>query len=115
MAQVDLGLMQKLELVGGESRVFFTVCAHIPDHGGCDAFITPAEIAEEMGVSQPYIFQILKVLKDRRIIWKVRNGRYHVSAWLVYNGDYDSWNSEADIDPEPVWARGVNVTTGEMK
>lgn len=115
VALIDFELMAKLEMTGGETRLFWTVCSHIPNRGGSEAFTTAAELASEMGVSQQYVSQVLKTLSERHIIWKLRTGKYRVSAWLTYNGDFDAFNAEAENDPEPIWVRGVDAKTGEIK
>lgn len=111
---VDIGLMTRLELSSLEHRVLMAVMAAVPEKGGADAFCTMREIAGAVGSPQPSVWRTMDVLQDRRILRKVRNGRWHVNAWLMFNGDFDSWNAEADLDPEPIWVRNVNSETGEI-
>lgn len=115
VSMIDVGVMERLELSGGESRVFYCVLAHIPEKGGADAFVLAEEIAQRLGVSTSYVSKILRDLRDRRIVTKIRNGKYHVNTWLAYNGDFDSWNAEAENEPEPIWVRGADVKTGEIR
>lgn len=115
MSLVDIGLMTRLELTGVESRVLFAIMGAVPEKGGADAFTTQQEIAETLGIPQSNVGRAIKTLKDRRLVWRLRNGRWHVNTWLAYNGDFDSWNQEAEHDPEPIWVRGVNPETGEIR
>jgi hypothetical protein len=115
VSMVDVGVMRRLELIGGESRVLYALMAHVPEKGGAEAFATLQQIADELEVSGPYVAQIMKTLRARRIVRTVRQGVHHINTWLAYNGDFDSWNTEAENEPEPVWQRGVDPHTGEMK
>lgn len=112
---VDIGLMNRLELSGLETRVLFAVMSFVPEKGGADAFCTQREVAEKMGVPQQSVARAMNVLQERRLIAKIRNGRWHVNTWLMYNGDFDSWNAEAEQDPEPIWMKGVDGETGEVR
>lgn len=112
---VDMDVMVKLELTGLDYRVLFGLMSFIPEKGGCDAYCTQRELADKLGIHQPTVSKILKQFQERYIATRVRSGRWHVNAWIVYNGDFDSWNMEAEIDPEPIWVRDVNTTTGEVR
>jgi hypothetical protein len=114
---IDLGLMSRLDLNGSEWRVLSTVMACVPEKGGSEAFCTLQEIADRHEIPLSSVSRAMKSLRDRRIIMKNdrRIGRWHVNAWLMYNGDFDSWNVEAEQDPEPIWSRGVDAMTGEIK
>lgn len=115
VSMVDVGMMQRLELTGGESRVLFALLARVPERGGAEAFAVVDDMARELDVSGSYVSKILRDLRERNVVMKVRNGKYHVNTWLAYNGDFDSWNAEVDDDPEPIWSRGVDVATGEIR
>lgn len=110
----DVGLMNRLEISGLEYRVLLAIMAAVPEKGGADAFCTQKEIADRLGVAQQSVARAMNTLQERRIIMRIRNGRWHVNTWLMYNGDFDSWNAEAEEDPEPIWVRGVNPETGEV-
>lgn len=114
MSLIDLGLMNQLELSGLEYRVLYAVMSFVPPRGGADAFCTQKELATRLGVAQQSVARAMSTLQDRRIVRRVRNGRWHVNTWLMYNGDFDSWDAEAEDDPEPIWTRGVNPETGEV-
>lgn len=116
VAMADLGNLTKLELSGLEYRVLFAVMRAVPEKGGRTAFVTMEEIAEQIGSTTPSVSRAIKSLRERNIVWRPdsRIGRLNVSAWLMYNGDFDSWNMEAEKDPEPLWTRGVNTKTGEV-
>jgi DNA-binding transcriptional ArsR family regulator len=113
---VDIGMMTRLELSGQEYRVLIAVIMHIPEKGGSDAFCTMQEIADTLGIAHQSVSRTMKSLRDRNIIIRRSSkiGRWHVNAWLAFNGDFDSWNAEAESDPEPIWVRGVNSETGEV-
>jgi hypothetical protein len=111
---LDIDVIVRLGLNGGETRILFAVMAHVPEKGGCDSFVTGKKIAEELGVSQQYVAGILRTLRERHIAWSTGYGQMHVNAWIMYNGDFDSWNAEAEEDPEPIWG-GVDPTTGEIR
>lgn len=112
---VDTGVMSRLELSGGESRVLYALMAHVPEKGGAEAHCTLQEIADELEVSGPYVAKIMKALRARRIVTTLRTGKHHVNTWLAYNGDFDSWNAEAENEAEPVWQRNVDPETGEVR
>lgn len=112
---IDYTLLARLEMTGLESRILAAVMAHVPEKGGREAYCTMQEIADYLGVKQTSVSRAMKGLKDRRILWLVKQGKWRVNAWLTYNGDFDSWSAEAENDPEPVWVRGANPETGEVK
>lgn len=115
VALTDMGLLAKLELTGLEMRVLIAVMANVPEKGGADAFCTQAEVAKTLGVMQPSVTRAMRELQARRVVWPIGRGRWHVNTWLMFNGDFESWGAEAERDPEPVWVRGVDAGTGEMK
>ena len=112
---IDLGLMSRLEISGNEFRILAAVMAHVPEKGGADAFCTMQDIADELNLAASSVNRTMQSLQRRRILTKIRQGKWHVNTWLMYNGDFDSWNAEADDEPEPIWMRGVDATTGEIK
>lgn len=115
MSLTDNTLMARLELSGLEYRVLMAIMSHVPEKGGADAFCTVQEIADQLVIAKTSAGRAFRVLADRRIIMKIRDGRWHVNTWLMFNGDFDSWNAEVDQDPEPIWMRGVDAETGEIK
>lgn len=115
VALTDVTLLAKLELTGLEMRLLIAVMSHVPEKGGADAFCTQAELAAQLGVLQPSVTRAMKELQARQIVVSAGRGRWHVNTWLMYNGDFDSWNAEAEQDAEPIWVRGADVTTGEIR
>lgn len=115
MGLVDYDVMTRLELTGSEYRVLFAVLRAIPEKGGNVAYITQREIAAQFGIRSSNVAKTMTALRKRHILWPLRQqGRWQVNAWIAYNGDFDSWNSDADTDPEPIWMRGVDAETGEV-
>lgn len=114
MGLVDLGLLKKLDLSALEYRVLFCVMDAIPEKGGIRAFVTNAEVAEMIGSTGPSVSRTLVSLRDRRIITREGTGRLVVSPWIMYNGDFDSWDAETKDFEEPIWAR-ADLKTGEVK
>ncbi len=116
VAMIDLDCVKRLELSGLEYAVLFAVMAGVPEKGGRVAFVTVGEIAEAAHSTTPSVSRALKSMAERNIIWRPdnRTGRLAVSAWLMFNGDFDSWAVEVEMDPEPVWTRGANLATGEV-
>jgi DNA-binding transcriptional ArsR family regulator len=117
VAMIDLTAMNRLELSGGEYRVLLAIMSHVPEKGGADAKCTLQEIASEIGMALSSVSRSAKMLRERNVLLKRdrRQGRWRVSSWLMYNGDFDSWNAEVEKDPEPVWVRDVDLTTGEIQ
>lgn len=117
VALLDLNNMARLELSGLEHRILIAIMAAVPEKGGTGAFITGTEIAEKVNSTQPAVSRALRSLRDRRVILKPdgRVGRYQVNAWLMYNGDFESWAAETENTPEPIWAKNVNLSTGEIE
>lgn len=115
VAMLDLDIIIRLELTGSEHRVLFGLASHIPERGGTEARTSTTELAGELGISQQYVAKVLKDLKDRRIVRCQRQMVYEISPWLLYNGDFASWNMDAETWPEPVWRRdGADLATGVL-
>lgn len=115
MGLVDYDVMTRLELTGAEYRILFEVLRAIPEKGGAVAFITQQEIADRLHIAPPNVSKVMSALRKRHIIWPLRQrGRWQVNSWIAYNGDFDSWNMDAESDPEPIWVRNVNTDTGEV-
>lgn len=117
VALLDLNNMARLELSGLEHRILIAIMSAVPEKGGTVAFITGTEIAEKVGSTQPAVSRALRSLRERRVILKpdARVGRYQVNAHLMYNGDFESWAAEADVTPEPIWTKNVDLSTGEVQ
>jgi hypothetical protein len=115
VSMVDVGVLTRLQLTGLESRVLWMIVKHVPEKGGNEARCTLAEIADETGIAGPNVSRIMKTLRDRRLLHTERQGVHHVSPWLAWSGDFDSWNAEAEKWPEPIWERGLDTETGEVK
>lgn len=115
VAMVDFDVLTRLELTGSEMRVLNALVRHIPERGGTEARTWTSELAEEMGVSQQFISRTIKPLRDRRIVRTPARNVFEITPWLLYNGDFSSWNAEAEEWPEPIWRRdGADVYTGEV-
>jgi hypothetical protein len=113
---VDYDVMTRLELTGAEYRILFEVLRAIPEKGGNIAFVTQQEIADRLNIAPPNVSKVMSALRKRHIVWPLKQrGRWQVNAWVAYNGDFDSWNSDAEVDPEPIWVRGVDPETGEVR
>lgn len=109
---IDLEMVGKLQLTGLEYRTLIGLMSFVPEKGGVEAFCTQQELADKLGIHQPTVARVLKAFQERNIAFRVRQGKWRVSPWLMYNGDFDSWNAEAVDAPEPVWVRGVDLATG---
>jgi hypothetical protein len=115
---MDVGLMSQLELNGTEHRVLMAVMASVPERGGADARCSLTDIATSLGIAVSSVSRAMKELRDRNIVLKTSNriGHYRVNTWLAYNGDFDSWATEVEKDPEPKWRRdGTHPGTGEVE
>lgn len=117
VALLDLTNLNRLDLSALEYRVLFAMMEAVPEKGGRDAFITLREVAEKVGSTNPSVSRCVKDLRERNILFKRDGhvGRYSINAWLMFNGDFDSWSSEASEDAEPIWVRGADTATGEVK
>ena len=111
----DIDMMAKLELTGAEWRVLHCLMAFIQEKGGVEARVSVRELSERVGIAEPNVSRMFKLLRERRIILTHRIGVHEVNPWLAYNGDFDSWSTETEKWDEPIWSRGVDVKTGEMK
>jgi hypothetical protein len=114
VSQVDVDNMFRLEMTGSEMRVLLCLMRHVAEKGGTESRCSIAEIAAETDMRGPNVSRIMRDLRERRIVNTVRQGYHDISPWLVYSGDYESWNAEASQWPEPTWVRGVNTDTGEV-
>jgi len=112
---VDIGVLTRLELSGLESRVLWMIVKHVPEKGGNEARVSLAEVAHKTGIHAANVSKITKVLRDRHLLHTERPGVHHINPWLSWSGDFDSWNAEADKWPEPIWQRGVDKDTGEIR
>jgi DNA-binding FadR family transcriptional regulator len=72
------------------------------------------QLAEELGVTRPFVSRILKTLRDRRIIETVRLGQHKVNPWIVWNGVMDDWVDDSEGYQEPIYSRSVDPLTGEV-
>ena len=111
---IDFNFMTKLELTQYQMKILYAVMSFVPPKGGRLAYCTQADIARKTGIHRVDVAKNLQVLRDRNIIVNKTSGQWLVSAWLMYNGDYDSWAMECDEDQEPIWTKNVNPTTGEV-
>lgn len=112
---LDVGVLNRLDLSALEYKVLFALMQFVPEKGGTEARVSIAEIAETVGVLAPSVSRIMRDLRDRRIVRTPRNGVHEVNPWITYSGDFDSWNAETENWPEPIWLRGVDSGTGEVK
>lgn len=112
---VDVGILTRLELSGLESRVLWMIARHIPEKGGNEARVALAEVADKTGIHPSDVSKIVRTLRARHLLRTVRRGVHEVSPWLLWSGDFDSWNAEADKWPEPTWVRGADPDTGEVR
>lgn len=112
---IDFLNMERLELSTLEQRVVYSIMAQVPPLGGRLAYCTMQDIAERLETRQPSIARAMKGLKDRRIVWSERQGRWLVNAWLMFNGSFDDWGAAMEQDPEPIWSRNVDPETGEVR
>lgn len=115
VSQVDVGVLTKLELIGLEHRVLWMVVKHVPERGGNESRVSQAEVADKTGIDPGTVSKIMKALRARHLLHTERPGVHLISPWLCWSGDYDSWNAEAEKWPEPVWVRGADSETGEVK
>ena len=114
MSLVDIGVLNRIDLSGLEYKVLFAMLQRVPEKGGIEARVSVAEIANAIGVHPQSVSRVLKDLRGRHIVRTERVGVHQINPWIAYNGDFDSWNSESDGWPEPIWMR-VDTETGEVK
>lgn len=113
---IDYDVMTRLELTGSEYRVLFETLRAIPEKSGSIAYITQAEIANRLNIKQPSVAKVMSDLRKRHILWPLpQQGRWQINSWIAYNGDFTSWNADAEQDPEPIWLRNVDTSTGEVR
>lgn len=112
---LDVDVISRLEMTGSEMRVLFALMRHVAEKGGTESRCTIAEVADEIGMKAPNVSRIMKDLRDRHVVRTIRLGYHEITPWLAYSGDFDSWNAETNLWPEPIWVRGVNPETGEVK
>lgn len=115
VSMVDLDVITRVELTGAEHRVLFNIAARIPQKGGVEARVSVNEIAAGCEMKPQNVSKIMKDLRARNILRTLRVGVHQITPWLLYNGDFDSWNMETDEWPEPVYVRGVDAETGEVR
>lgn len=115
MSLMDIDNMVRLELSMQEHKILFGLLAFIPEKGGGEARVTTSELADRLSMKPQNVSRGLRSLRDRHVIRTPRQSVHEVTPWLAYSGDFDSWNSEVDGWPEPIWVRGVDTETGEVK
>lgn len=115
VSMVDVGVLGRLELSTLEYRVLFALLAGVPEKGGIESRVSNAELAETLGVAAPSVSRTMKALRDRRLVHTVRPGLHEVNPWIAYNGDFDAWGADTEKWPEPIWVRGADSETGEVK
>jgi len=114
VSMVNIDTMMRLDLTNQEYRVLWCLLRHVPERSGTISFVQVNQIAKETGIHPANVSKVMKGLRDRRIVRTVRQGQHHVNAWIAYSGDFTSWSVEEDVEPEPIWSRGVDSTTGEV-
>lgn len=115
MTMVDTDVMFRLEMVGSEQRVLWTLCKHVPRGGGSTSFVQVSQIAEQLGVAQSHVSRVLKELRRRRIVVTERTGQHVINPWIMWNGSMDDWVDESERWAEPIYVRDADATTGEVR
>jgi len=116
MSMINVDAMTRLELTTREARVFWNLVSHVPSRSGSVAFVLIGQIADETGIHRVAVSQIMRDLRDRRIVTTLRLGQHQINANIVYNGSFDDWNDADVLELDPIWRRHeVDPLTGEVK
>lgn len=111
---IDLDTITKLDMTGSELRVLFAIARFIPERGGTEARVSITEVADTMGIAEQNVSRTFRTLRARHIVRSPRRGVHEINPWILFNGDFESWNVETSSWPEPVWER-VDAKTGEVR
>jgi len=115
VSMVNVDTMMRLQLSNQEGRVLWALLSHVPEKSGTIAYCTLAEIAHDTGIHPSNVAKVVKGLRERNIVKNLRRGQWHVNSHIAYNGSFDQWTVEDDVEPEPIWHRhGVDPVTGEV-
>lgn len=101
---VDLEMQARLDLTGQEFRVLHTVMAAVNSETN-EAAIGVKQIAETLMIPAPGVSRIMKTLRDRRIIFTLRQGVHRVNTHLMFRGSNQDWDIATDTEREPQWER----------
>lgn len=103
-ALTDLESLALLDLTGAEWRVLTRIMRAVNPETN-EARITQTEIAEELSMAQPNVSRIVKMLRERRILFALSASGYRVNAHIMYRGSNLDWDTATDNEVEPVWTR----------
>lgn len=105
-ALMDLESLDRLELVRAEWEVLTRIMRSVNPETNV-ANVTQAEIAEDIGMARPNVSRIVKLLRDRRIIFDIGFASYRVNAHIMYRGSNQDWDIATDTEEEPEWNRSA--------
>lgn len=103
-ALVDIEMQARLELTGQEWRVLHTIMASVNAETN-EARVAIAEIAERLDIPSSNVSRIMKTLRDRRIVFTLRQGVHRVNTHLMFRGSNQDWDIATDTEKEPQWER----------
>lgn len=103
-ALTDLESMDRLELTGAEWSVLHRIMRGVNTETN-EARLSVQEIADDTGMARPNVSRIMKALRERAIIYTLRDGVHRVSTHLMFRGSVPDWDEATDVEPTPIWKR----------
>lgn len=103
-ALVDLEVLAQLELSSAEYAVLTHLMRHVNPETN-QARVGLDEIADECGMLRPSVSRVMKALRDRRVVYTLRQGVHRVNPHIMFRGSNQDWDIATDLEREPIWHR----------
>jgi CRP-like cAMP-binding protein len=103
-ALMDLESLDRLELVGGEWEVLSRIMRAVNPETNI-ASVTHQQIADDLGMARPNVSRIIRLLRERRILFDLPGMAFRVNAHIMFRGSNVDWDLATDTEEEPQWNR----------
>lgn len=100
----DLNVMSHLDLTPLGWRILWVIQAETNMERGY-ARLTGGDIAATLHSHQPTVAKVMTELIERKVIFKLGNGRYRVNHHIMWRGSLNDWDDATDIEPKPILER----------
>lgn len=103
-ALVDLAALDRLMLTGQEWTILHRLMRSVNPETN-EAVITQAEIAEDLGFMPSRVGQVFKTLRERHIVFTLRNRVHRINYHLMFRGSTQDWEIVSASEREPLWRK----------
>jgi DNA-binding transcriptional ArsR family regulator len=103
-AMMDLEALDRIELSRAEWEVLTRIMRSVNPETN-EAGVQIRQIALDVGMAQSNVSRIMKDLRDRRVVYTLRQGQHKVNPHIMFRGTTDDWGNVTFTHPEPIWRR----------